>query len=206
MPLARSVDWERLTSTTTIGSTACVGVFGGNEPCQDPTRMLWQRQPPSRGTEWAKQSGDSQAPHNEYETSRILSVGDRVSSHVPVGLATNASTSYTYDTVIDTTSIQVHKRFSHRRGRPGNRLCPNAFGIVVAYALQVYLQGEAWGGTCTYNAAEQNDKLMAAARDFAEYNPDEKADITLMTETAMGGLLDTGFLVYYSGQSPPPAS
>ncbi|KAK6844004.1 FAD dependent oxidoreductase [Apiospora arundinis] len=81
----------------------------------------------------------------------------------------------------------------HRRGRPGNRLCPNAFGIVVAYALQVYLQGEAWGGTRTYNAAEQNDKLMAAARDFAEYYPDEKADTTLMSDTAMGGLLDTGF-------------
>lgn len=32
--------------------------------------------------------------------------------HVPVGLAANASASYTYDTVIHTTSIQVHKRFT----------------------------------------------------------------------------------------------
>ncbi|KAK8011753.1 superoxide dismutase mitochondrial [Apiospora arundinis] len=89
--------------------------------------------------------------------------------------------------------------------RPGNRPCGNAFGIMVAYALQVYPHGEVCGGNCT-NAADQNDKLMAAARDFAEYYPDEKADTTLMAETAMGGLLDTGILVYYSGQSPPPAS
>ncbi|KAK8872254.1 FAD binding domain-containing protein [Apiospora arundinis] len=184
--------------------------------------MLWQRQPPSRGTEWAKQSGDSQAPNNEYETSRILSVGDRVSSHVPVGLAADASTSYTYDTVIDTTSIQVNKRFSvdctnalrplcqsyaatprpsqprraklrqHRRGparQPPLRKCVWDRGGVRAPGLPA---GRGLGGNCTYNAAEQNDKLMAAARDFAGCDPDEKADITLMTETAMGGLLDTG--------------
>ena len=98
-----------------------MGVFGVTSHVRivisgviDPTRMLWQRQPPSRsgGTDWAKQSGDGQAPPGEYETCRILSVGDRVSFHVPVGLAASASASYTYDTVIDTTSIQVNKCFS----------------------------------------------------------------------------------------------
>ncbi|KAK8121505.1 FAD binding domain-containing protein [Apiospora kogelbergensis] len=176
--------------------------------------MLWQRQPPSRsgGTDWAKQSGDGQAPPGEYETCRILSVGDRVSFHVPVGLAASASASYTYDTVIDTTSIQVNKCFSVDctnalqplwipfpneasigGRRPGNRPCGNVFGIVVAYALLVYPQGEVWGGNCTSNAAEQNDKLRAAAQDFVEHDLDEKADTTLSAEIAMGGLLTPEF-------------
>lgn len=77
--------------------------------------------------------------------------------------------------------------------RPGNRPCGNVFGIVVAYALLVYPQGEVWGGNCTSNAAEQNDKLRAAAQDFVEHDLDEKADTTLSAEIAMGGLLTPEF-------------
>lgn len=79
----------------------------------------------------------------------------------------------------------------------------NAFDIVVAYALKASPQGEVWGCNYTFNATEQNNKKpIAVVRDFAEYYPDEKAGTNLAAETAMGGLLDIGILVYCNGPEP----
>ncbi|KAK6863745.1 FAD binding domain-containing protein [Apiospora arundinis] len=71
----------------------------------------------------------------------------------------------------------------------------NAFGIVTAYTLKTYPQGDVWGGHYTFSATEDNNKkLLAAVRDFTEYYPDEKAGIILTAETTVGGLLDIWIL------------
>ncbi|KAK6841171.1 FAD binding domain-containing protein [Apiospora arundinis] len=71
----------------------------------------------------------------------------------------------------------------------------NAFGIVTAYTLKTYPQGDVWGGHYTFSATEDNNKkLLAAVRDFTEYYPDEKAGVILTAETTVGGLLDIWIL------------
>ncbi|KAK8126862.1 FAD binding domain-containing protein [Apiospora kogelbergensis] len=88
---------------------------------------------------------------------------------------------------------------------PGAAGSGNAFGIVTAYVLKTYPQGDVWGGHYTFSATDENNKkLLAAVRDFTEYYPDEKAGVILTAETTVGGLLDIWILfVYYNGPEPP---
>lgn len=81
----------------------------------------------------------------------------------------------------------------------------NNYGIVTSYKVQVYQQGEVWGGNYVFNATDGTNKaLMKAVRDFTEYNEDEKAGIILTAETAVGGLLDIWVMfLYYNGPEPP---
>ena len=82
----------------------------------------------------------------------------------------------------------------------------NAFGIITAFTLQVYKQGDVWGGTLTYLADEAtNDKVLAAINRFALDYPDEKAAIIPTSEWTAGGLLPLWVVfLYYNGPTPPP--
>ncbi|ORY68934.1 uncharacterized protein BCR38DRAFT_424781 [Pseudomassariella vexata] len=82
----------------------------------------------------------------------------------------------------------------------------NNFGIVTSYLLQVYPQGEVWGGNLVFNATpETTSSLLAALRDFTENYPDEKAGIIMTSERTLGTLVNIWILfLYYNGPEPPP--
>lgn len=52
----------------------------------------------------------------------------------------------------------------------------NNYGIVTAYTMKAYPQGQIWGGNIIYSA-DQTSEILAAVRDFTEYYPDDKAGI-----------------------------
>ncbi|KAL8381923.1 hypothetical protein RB595_005938 [Gaeumannomyces hyphopodioides] len=81
----------------------------------------------------------------------------------------------------------------------------NRFGIVTAFVVQVYPQGQVWGGSYFFNSTPSTDAaLLRAVRDFTINYPDPKAGIILTAERAGLGTIDiwTMFL-YYNGPTPP---
>ncbi|KAI1270696.1 FAD binding domain-containing protein [Xylariaceae sp. FL1019] len=79
------------------------------------------------------------------------------------------------------------------------------FGIVTAYKVQAYEQGDVWGGTLTITSTPENDAaLLKAVRDFTEYYPDEKAGIIVTAEHTLATLLKIWVIfLYYNGPEPP---
>ncbi|KAI0836719.1 FAD binding domain-containing protein [Hypoxylon sp. FL0890] len=81
----------------------------------------------------------------------------------------------------------------------------NNFGIVTSYLLQVYPQGDIWGGNLEFDATPENTAaILNAVRNFTENYPDEKAGIIVTAERTLSTLLDIWVLfLYYNGPEPP---
>ncbi|KAI1818343.1 FAD-binding domain-containing protein [Poronia punctata] len=90
----------------------------------------------------------------------------------------------------------------------------NNFGIVTAYTLQTYRQGNIWGGNVVFlHNKRVASKLLRAVRDFAEYNTDDRAAVIMTAERSTGlvipplidiELVDTWILfLFYDGPTPP---
>ncbi|KAJ4366315.1 hypothetical protein N0V83_007951 [Neocucurbitaria cava] len=79
------------------------------------------------------------------------------------------------------------------------------FGIVTKYTAKVHAIGDVWGGSCVYDATEDN-KLYAALHNFvANGDEDPKAAIIFTSLIVTGGV--TTNLVYYFYDGPTrPAS
>ncbi|KFY23287.1 hypothetical protein V493_05951 [Pseudogymnoascus sp. VKM F-4281 (FW-2241)] len=78
----------------------------------------------------------------------------------------------------------------------------NNFGIVTAFTIMTHPQAhKVWGGNYVFDA-NKTDEVLAAIRDFTEYNLDDKAAIIPTSER--GALLDTWILfLFYDGLEPP---
>lgn len=83
----------------------------------------------------------------------------------------------------------------------------NNYGIVTSYLLQGYKQKQVWGGTYMFQHSNATDaKLLAALRDFTQYNKDNKAAIILTaqrTASALGSRDMWTMFVFYDGETPP---
>ncbi|KAI1081479.1 FAD binding domain-containing protein [Whalleya microplaca] len=81
----------------------------------------------------------------------------------------------------------------------------NNFGIVTSFLLQVYPQGNVWGGNLVFDATpEVTAGLLAALRNFTENYPDEKAGIIMTAERTFETLVDLWIMfLYYNGPEPP---
>jgi hypothetical protein len=81
----------------------------------------------------------------------------------------------------------------------------NNFGIVTSYVLQVYPQGQVWGGNLIFDATDKvNKAMLAAVRDFTENYDDEKAGIIVTAERTLATLVDIWVIfLYYNGPEPP---
>lgn len=81
----------------------------------------------------------------------------------------------------------------------------NNFGVVTTYTLQTYRQGDVWGGNLAFLRTSATDKkLLAAVRDFTEYNTDEKAAVIVTAERGNVDLVDSWILfLFYDGPDPP---
>lgn len=110
-----------------------------------------------------------------------------------------------YELVLANSSIITVNKDNHPDIHKALQGGGNAFGVVTSYKVQVYEQGEVWGGNYVFNATDGTNKaLMQAVRDFTEHYPDDKAGIILTAETAVGGLLDIWVMfLYYNGPEPP---
>lgn len=82
----------------------------------------------------------------------------------------------------------------------------NAFGIVTAFTLQAYPQGDVWGGNIIFSSDEgTNAKVLAALNNFALDYPDEKAAIIATAEVTLQGLLPLWVVYFYYNAPKPPA-
>lgn len=81
----------------------------------------------------------------------------------------------------------------------------NNFGIVTSYLLQVYPQGDIWGGNLIFDATpEVTEAMLAAVRDFTENYDDEKAGIIVTAERTLATLVDIWVIfLYYNGPERP---
>ncbi|KAF2279122.1 FAD-binding domain-containing protein [Westerdykella ornata] len=82
----------------------------------------------------------------------------------------------------------------------------NNFGIVTNYRLQARRQGDVWGGNLVFplRSDDTDKKLLAAVRDFTEYNTDDKAAVIVTAERANLNLVDSWILfLFYDGGTPP---
>ena len=84
----------------------------------------------------------------------------------------------------------------------------NNFGVVTAYTLQAFPQGDIWGGNIAFaNTPGLSTKLLKAVRDFTEYNTDHKAAVILTAERATADLIDSWIMfLFYDGPTPPPGT
>ncbi|KAH8600975.1 hypothetical protein B0O99DRAFT_681832 [Bisporella sp. PMI_857] len=82
----------------------------------------------------------------------------------------------------------------------------NNFGIVTNYKLQAHPQGDVWGGNVVYLRTPDIDShLLAAVRDFVEYNEDDKAAVIVTAERSTVDLIDAWILfLFYDGPVVPP--
>ncbi|SPO03688.1 related to FAD dependent oxidoreductase [Cephalotrichum gorgonifer] len=82
----------------------------------------------------------------------------------------------------------------------------NNFGVITAFHLRAYPQGEIWGGAMTFTHSKKTQaKLLAAVRDFTEYCEDEKAGLILVNARATEVLLDVWILFTFYDAPEPPA-
>lgn len=84
----------------------------------------------------------------------------------------------------------------------------NNFGVVTEYVVQCYRQSDIYGGNLVYlqNAATDK-KILAAVRDFAEYNTDHKAAVIVTAERGNVDLIDTWIVfIFYDGPVAPPGT
>ncbi|KAH7122150.1 hypothetical protein B0J13DRAFT_156901 [Dactylonectria estremocensis] len=82
----------------------------------------------------------------------------------------------------------------------------NNFGVVTSFLLQGYRQsGPVFGGNLHFARSEETDAgLLAAVRDFTEYNVDDKAAIIVTAGRAASGSVDIWVLfIFYDGPEPP---
>lgn len=80
----------------------------------------------------------------------------------------------------------------------------NNYGIVTSFLVQVYPQGQVWGGNLIYTANDKNTPaILQAVRDFTEYNTDDKAAIIVTAEHTFGTLVNLWVIfMYYNGPNP----
>ncbi|OBT57088.1 hypothetical protein VE04_02174 [Pseudogymnoascus sp. 24MN13] len=78
----------------------------------------------------------------------------------------------------------------------------NNFGIVTAFTIKTHPQAhKVWGGNYIIDGSK-TDQVLAAIRDFTEYNLDDKAAIIATSERST--LLNTWILfLFYDGLEPP---
>ncbi|KAI2785580.1 FAD-binding domain-containing protein [Daldinia loculata] len=81
----------------------------------------------------------------------------------------------------------------------------NNFGVVTTYVLQLYRQGDVFGGNLVFLHSPSTDKkLLKAVRDFTEYNQDNKAAVIVTAERGNIDLIDTWILfLFYDGPVVP---
>ncbi|KAL7626062.1 hypothetical protein AAE478_002832 [Parahypoxylon ruwenzoriense] len=81
----------------------------------------------------------------------------------------------------------------------------NNFGIVTTYVLQLYRQGDVYGGNLVFLRTPKVDaKLLKAVRDFTDYNEDDKAAVIVTAERGNIDLIDTWILfLFYDGVDVP---
>lgn len=81
----------------------------------------------------------------------------------------------------------------------------NNFGIVTTYVLQLYRQGDVFGGNLVFLRTPETDaKLLQAVRDFTDYNDDDKAAVIVTAERGNIDLIDTWILfLFYDGAVVP---
>ncbi|KAL8347572.1 hypothetical protein RB601_003031 [Gaeumannomyces tritici] len=111
-----------------------------------------------------------------------------------------------YELVLANASVVTVTRDAHPSLFKALQGGGNRFGIVTAFVVQVYPQGQVWGGNYFFNSTPATDAaLLRAVRDFTVNYPDPKAAIILTAERAGLGTIDfwTMFL-YYNGPTPPP--
>jgi hypothetical protein len=81
----------------------------------------------------------------------------------------------------------------------------NNFGVITNYRLQAHRQGLIWGGNLVFlRTPEKDKKLLAAVRDFTEYNEDEKAAVIVTAERTNVNVVDSWIIfLFYDGPTPP---
>ncbi|OAK94343.1 FAD-binding domain-containing protein [Phaeosphaeriaceae sp. SRC1lsM3a] len=81
----------------------------------------------------------------------------------------------------------------------------NNFGVITNYKLQARRQGLVWGGNLVFlRTPEKDKKLLAAVRDFTEYNEDDKAAVIVTAERANVDVVDSWIIfLFYDGPTPP---
>ncbi|KAI6085519.1 FAD-binding domain-containing protein [Hypoxylon rubiginosum] len=81
----------------------------------------------------------------------------------------------------------------------------NNFGIVTTYTLQLYRQGNVFGGNLVFLRTPETDSaLLKAVRDFTEYNTDDKAAVIVTAERGNIDLIDSWILfLFYDGEVVP---
>ncbi|KAH7156748.1 hypothetical protein EDB81DRAFT_757182 [Dactylonectria macrodidyma] len=82
----------------------------------------------------------------------------------------------------------------------------NSFGVVTSFLLQGYRQASlVYGGNLHFVRSEETDAgLLAAVRDFTEYNVDGKAAIIVSAARAAAGAVDIWVIfIFYDGPEPP---
>ncbi|KAF2110068.1 hypothetical protein BDV96DRAFT_651221 [Lophiotrema nucula] len=79
----------------------------------------------------------------------------------------------------------------------------NNYGIVTAYTMIAHPQGQVWGGNLVFDASK-TPQMLAAVRDFTEYNTDEDAGIIMTAEVTALGAVDLWIMfLFYDGPTPP---
>ncbi|KAF2270975.1 FAD-binding domain-containing protein [Lojkania enalia] len=79
----------------------------------------------------------------------------------------------------------------------------NSYGIVTSYQMVAHPQGEIWGGNLVFGA-DKTPEMLAAVRDFTEYNTDENAGIIMTAEITALGAVDLWIMfLFYDGPTPP---
>ncbi|KAI1393264.1 FAD-binding domain-containing protein [Hypoxylon trugodes] len=81
----------------------------------------------------------------------------------------------------------------------------NNFGIITTYTLQLYRQGDIFGGNLVFlRTPETDSKMLKAVRDFTDYNEDDKAAVIVTAERGNIDLIDTWILfLFYDGIDVP---
>ncbi|KAH8901257.1 FAD binding domain-containing protein [Thozetella sp. PMI_491] len=112
-----------------------------------------------------------------------------------------------YELVLANSTILNVTLYSHPDLFRSLRGGGNEFGIVTAFTLQAYPQGQVWGGTVTYSADNAtSEKVLSAINDFMLNNKDARASIIPTSELALGGLLPIWVIfLFYDGPTPPTA-